>query len=400
MEQHAAPVGQGRLVGAVRPLLAVPRPDLLDVLVALTATAAAVVVQVWSAEPTPRDPDLLGVGLLVLAGVLLLSRRSRPVLVLVGVTVLVAVYLRLGYAGGAELPLLMAALYGAMAEGHRGPALAVLSLAVASSAGYRLLVDREHPLLVVVTVSLLVLVVLLGEGTRTRRLLRREAQERLRALAVEQQLETRAQLTAERLRVARELHDVLAHTITAIAVQAGAAADGLDEDGEAHRALRSMRAAAQEAMHQLGATIEVLRSEGEAAPRAVAPDLSDLDTLVGNAADAGVAVDVVTAGEVRTLPAAVELTAYRIVQEALTNVIRHARASKATVRLRFARTALHLEVEDDGIGPGAAGATPGGFGIVGMRERAQALGGTFSAGAAGAGGYRVVAALPTGEDGR
>lgn len=378
---------------------AVGHPVVRDVILAVAAAGAGLAVMLVSQEATARDPDVVGVGLLLLAGAILLVRRRWPVVVLAMVTLVTTGVLALNFPGGAELPLVMAALYTAMAEGRRPAALTGLGLIVVTSVGYRLLVDRDDPLLVVITVSLLVLVVLLGEATRTRRRLRAEVRERLRVLEAEKEFDTRARLTAERLRVARELHDVLAHTITAIAVQAGAAADGLEEGSEARRALRSMRATTQEAMQQLQATIAVLRSEHDDHSPLAAPDLSDLQELVQKAADAGLDIAVEIEGAARALPAAVELTAYRIVQEALTNVIRHAGADHVRVGLRYGPGVVTVTVADDGTGAKASDLHGGGFGIVGMRERAQAVGGRLTAGPADGGGFQVQAVLSTGKDG-
>lgn len=384
--------------GALAPPRRWGTPVLVDLLVAGGATLAAVAVMMGTGEAEARDPDLLGLILLVVAGALLLVRRSRPVPVLVAVVLVTTVILSMGYAGGTELPLVLAALYTAMAEGYRTGALVMLAGLLGGSVGFRLLVEHQDPLLVVVTVSPLILVTLLGDATHTRRQLRAEVRERLRVLEADKERETRARLTSERLQIARELHDVLAHTITAITVQAGAQADGLAGDDQARAALRSMRTTAQEAMQQLQATIAVLRSEHDHASVQAAPGLSSLQALVAGVRETGLQVDVEVEGDQRPLPAAVEMTAYRIVQEALTNVIRHANADRARVTLRYAADALTVTIVDDGAQSAAATPGEGGHGILGMRERAQSLGGTVSAGPAPGGGFRVEARVPAGKD--
>lgn len=381
-------------VGAAVPV----RTDVRDLLVAAVTVLAAVTVMLASRETVARDADPLGVVLLVGAGAPLVVRRRWPVAVLAAVVTVTYLYLVLGYPGGAELPLLMAALYTAVAEGHRVAALVALVITAGSALVYRLAVDGDDVLRVVVTVSLLILITLLGDAVHSRRRLQSEVRRRLETLAAEQELETRTRLTAERLRIGRELHDVLAHTITAITVQAGAAADGFEEGSEARRALRTMRATAQDAMAQLRATVAVLRSDDDL-PRHAAPRLADLPDLVGSLADAGIHADVTIVGEAHELPAVVELTGYRIVQEAVTNIIRHSAAEHARVELAYGDRALTVTVEDDGGQPPAATATQpedAGFGLIGMRERAQAIGGQLTAGPAGR-GFRVRAVLPVAE---
>lgn len=378
-------------VGAAVPL----RADVRDLLVVAVTILAAVTVMLASREAVVRDADALGVVLLVGAGAPLVVRRRWPVAVLAAVVAVTYLYLVLGYPGGAELPLLMAALYTAVAEGHRVAALVALVVTAGSALVYRLAVDGDDVLRVVVTVSLLILITLLGDAVHSRRRLLTEVRRRLETLAAEQELETRTRLTAERLRIGRELHDVLAHTITAITVQAGAAADGFEEGSDARRALRTMRATAQDAMAQLRATVAVLRSD-EDLPRHVAPRLADLPELVGSLADAGVHADVTIVGEAHELPAVVELTGYRIVQEAVTNIIRHSAAEHARVELAYGDRALTVTVEDDGGQPSAGTSTDAddaGFGVIGMRERAQAIGGQVTAGPVGS-GFRVRAVLP------
>jgi signal transduction histidine kinase len=203
----------------------------------------------------------------------------------------------------------------------------------------------------------------------------------------------------ERLRIAREMHDVLAHTIAAINVQAGVAGDVIDDAPDRARAsLRDIRRQSRDAIAELRATVGVLREGGTAAPREPAPGLAELDRLVEKAAGAGVRVEVAVAGAARPLPGTVDLAAYRIVQESLTNVVRHAHASEATVSVRYEPEAVVLEVQDNGRGA-ANGAIHDrdGHGLIGMRERATALGGTLQAGVAPGGGFLVHATLPTGD---
>jgi signal transduction histidine kinase len=195
----------------------------------------------------------------------------------------------------------------------------------------------------------------------------------------------------QRLTLARDLHDVLAHNISLINVQASVALHLIDEDPDRARpALTEIKEASRDALHELRSALDVLR-HGEEAPRAPAPGLADLDTLVAGVRASGLDVRVEQDQPAVALTAAVDLAAYRIVQEALTNVTRHAGAHAVTVHLEY-REGVHIEVTDDGVG--GSEPTGRGNGINGMRERAGALGGTVEAGPQPAGGFRVVAHLP------
>jgi signal transduction histidine kinase len=219
----------------------------------------------------------------------------------------------------------------------------------------------------------------------------------LRALSREREREAERRAEQERMRIARELHDILAHTIAVINVQAGFAADVLADDPEQARAsLRAIRDESRDAIGEVKAALGVLRAEENgAAPRPPAPRLSDLDRLVAAVNDTDLAVEVSISGEPRPLPPAVELTAYRIAQEALTNVVRHANAGTASIALSYESDGLTVDVSDDGQArSGQSGADQPGYGIVGMRERVRALGGTLEAGPVPGEGFRVLARLP------
>jgi signal transduction histidine kinase len=193
------------------------------------------------------------------------------------------------------------------------------------------------------------------------------------------------------------VHDVVAHSIAVINFQAGVAVHVLDRRPEqALAALLAIKQASKEALQELRATLGVLRQLGEpGGSRAPLPGLAQLDVLVARAAEAGRQVEVTVEGERVELPLAVDLAVYRIVQEALTNVARHAGPARARVRLAFGAGEVVVEVTDDG--RGVAASTPadaGGHGITGMRERAVALGGELQAGSRPEGGFGVRARLP------
>ena len=200
---------------------------------------------------------------------------------------------------------------------------------------------------------------------------------------------------AERLRIARELHDMVAHSIGVIAIQAGVGGRVIGtQPAEARNALNAIEDTSRETLAGLRRMLGALRGAApESAPLGPSPCLADLDELVARSLDAGVRVQVRRLGRERPLPADIELSAFRIVQEAVTNVLRHAGTDECRVCLDYRDGALAIEVTDDGPGSGA-GAAGAGYGIAGMRERAGLLHGRFSAGPLPHGGFRVSAELP------
>jgi signal transduction histidine kinase len=207
-------------------------------------------------------------------------------------------------------------------------------------------------------------------------------------------------LASERARIARELHDIVAHSVSVMGVQAGAARLSMDTDADrARQVLISIEETAREAVGELRRLLGVLRSDGQPPELAPPPSLADLPGLLAQSQQAGVAVTLTVEGEPVSLPAGVDLAAYRIVQEALTNVRKHAAPCTASVRIGYVDGRITLEVRDTGIQahqPGTADAGQnGGHGLVGMRERAVVYGGTLEAGPDTAGGFRVSAVLPT-----
>jgi signal transduction histidine kinase len=204
--------------------------------------------------------------------------------------------------------------------------------------------------------------------------------------------ESEQRLGQERLRIAREVHDVVAHSMVAINVQAGVAAHLLDQDAEqARQALLHIKRTSGDALNDLRATLGLLRDTGQQAPTAPAAGLEDLDDVAGQLRAAGVAVSLDVDTD-RAVPTPVHAASYRIVQEALTNVLRHADARTAAVVARADGDTLTISVVDDGTGRSTAKGA--GAGVRGMRERAEALGGTLHAGPGPGGGWRVDATLP------
>jgi signal transduction histidine kinase len=237
---------------------------------------------------------------------------------------------------------------------------------------------------------LLVLLVVC-EAVRARR-------ERIVEVRRQRELQARRRADEERLRIARELHDVLAHSISLINVQSGVALHLLDQHPEqARTALSAINEASSEALREVRSVLGVLRGDGERPPRGPTAGLASLDELVARTRTAGIEVSLEVEGFKRPLPKSLDLAAFRIVQESLTNVVRHSSAGAVTVHLDYEPDALTVQIDDDGSGPRADADSDGSSGIPGMRERAAALGGELRAGAGPAGGFRVRARLPIGD---
>lgn len=355
-------------------------------------------------ERGAQSPDVLAYALGVAVAAPLLLRRRWPLQALLLASTALMIYHATNYpATGLALPL-SGALYAAAAAGHLKWSLVVVATLIVGGAVGRALLDvsRESVLLQLQTgalldAALMVAVVLLGDAVYSRRAWMSEVQERLRQAQAERDREAQRRVGEERLRIARELHDVVAHTVAVVSVQAGVAADVLDESpAEAKAALDTIRAASRNALAELRTTVEVLRGDGdEDAPRSPAPGLSQVESLIGMARDSGVQVELSVTGNRRLLPPTVDLTAYRIVQESLTNVVRHSGAKSATVTLTYDESELAVEVTDDGCGPHDHALARPGHGLTGMIERAKAVGGWLETGTASSGGFRLAAHLPT-----
>ncbi|MFI0776996.1 sensor histidine kinase [Streptomyces sp. NPDC021212] len=228
-------------------------------------------------------------------------------------------------------------------------------------------------------------------------LLSRERREHVVALRAQEVAEA---VTAERLRIARELHDMVAHSIGIIAIQAGVGSRVIQtQPAQAREALHAIEATSREVLSGLRRTLGSLRqadrgvTTSDQSPLAPSPGLADVQRLAAATAGAGVRVDVRCTGEQRPVPADIDLSAYRIVQEALTNVVRHAATGRCRVAIDYGDEELSVEIVDDGRGATDNGSAHG-FGIIGMRERAGLLGGHLSAGPRPEGGFRVATRLP------
>ncbi|MGZ6884895.1 MAG: sensor histidine kinase [Acidimicrobiia bacterium] len=238
---------------------------------------------------------------------------------------------------------------------------------------------------------------LFGSTVRNRRLYNNELEARTVALERERDEEAKRALSEERLRIAQELHDVVAHSMGVIAVQAGVGAHVIDQDpAEAKRSLEAIAGTSRSTLREIRRILGVLRDDGAAAYQP-APGLADLDHLVADFDVAGLPVEVAVDGTPTELPAGVDLTAYRIVQEALTNVLKHAGPARAAVTIAYRPGSIALRITDDGRGVNGR-ASDGGHGLLGMRERVGVYGGSLTAGPQPGGGFRVLAELPYEEE--
>jgi signal transduction histidine kinase len=322
----------------------------------------------------------------------LLVRRRWPVRVLV---VILIVAVAVPSAAVFSPPAFIAVYTIASRRPWRIAVLSAVAAAVALDL-HRLLWDYSVPLLgVIAGIALAGAALALGLYQATRLAYFEQVHERATRLERERELLSRQAAAEERLRIARELHDVVAHNVSLMVIQAQALQAGATEPEAARSNAQTIAELGRNAMSEMHRTLELMRSESAAEERNPQPVLDDVSPLLERAHAAGVDVELSVKGSRRPLPAGVELSAYRIVQEALTNVIKHSGSDRAWVELSYGTESLELEVVDDGGGVGAnSGASGSGHGLVGMRERVALFGGDFEAGPADGGGYRVRATLP------
>ena len=335
-------------------------PILLAVLQVVGSLGAA------HGQPDRHGIDALAIALLLAGPAALVLIGRRPQAVAVFVAAVTAVYLARGYPYGPVFASLAIALVVTVVTGHRLTAWLVAGALVVTDAVARLGFDLESwswgSQAGVIAWVLVMLAV--GEVVRVRR----ERAVTFREVARETRLR---QAGEERLRIAQELHDVVAHHMSLINVQAGVALHLADRRPEqVEPALVAIRDASKEALTELRSLIDVLRLDGAPAPRSPVANLAGLDDIVERSGHAGLQVTKTVTGQPRTLPAAVELAAYRIVQEAITNIVRHAHATRAAVTLAYGDDGLSVSVEDNGNGGAKLQNLVQGNGISGMQERA------------------------------
>jgi signal transduction histidine kinase len=341
-------------------------------------------------QPLARPLDAAGIALLLAGPAALGVRRIQPVAALGLAAAALAAYLEVGYPFGPVFLAPVLALWFAVTVGHRVAAYTITGIAFAAVLLVHVVAHPSQPFPltgVAGWLAWLIAVIAASEGWRARR-------ERLAQVRAVREETERRRGSEERLRIAQELHDVLGHHVSLINVQAGVALYLMDDDPEqARTALAAIKQSSRELLREMRMTLGVLRGVDELPPHQPVPGLARLDALVSDTRTAGLPVTLEIRGSVRDLPASVDLAAYRIVQEALTNTRKHAGPARASVVVQYEEHGLTVQIDDDGRGT-MSPASDGGNGLSGMRERAQALGGTITAGPRAEGGFRVRAFLP------
>jgi signal transduction histidine kinase len=361
---------------------------------------------------TFRDPDLLGVLVNVAAAAPLVVRRRFPAIV---AAVVAAAYLTAGFLDYSMFSGSFAALLALYTLGAHAPMVPGLLLTLATASGVvgYLFAKREVLAAVglqvnawTVGVELLVYIGiwLIGRTVRARREYLAELEHRAERLERTASAELRAALAEERARMARELHDVVAHHVSVMTVQAAAARRMIERAPERSvEAMRAVEETGRAALVEMRRIVGALRNaDAEESPSAELPPqagVKELDTLIDRAREAGLDVDLTIVGEPRELPSSIDLAIYRVVQESLTNTLRHAGPTRAAVVLRYEPDAVEVSVTDDG--SRKRGGTPRpadpervGHGLIGMRERVTLNGGTLYTGPRSVGGFEVKARLP------
>ena len=385
---------------------AISNQVLIDVVIAgfLTILSLlAVYVIVPHRGITDMPIDGLGLVLLCLQTVPLVFRQRYPTAVLAITGSSIMAYSLLGYPSGAGGIGVLFALYSVAANTDRPTALTAAGLTTigiaVSLAGSALSENMTADELLVMAVANYVIYAtawILGDNVRVRRAYTASLEARAAMLERERGEHARLAVAEERARIARELHDVVAHHVSVMVVQSGAARRVLAKDPAlATEALDVVEMTGRQALVEMRRMLGVLRSDDRSEDLAPQPTLERLEGLIDQVRDAGLDAELVIEGERRPLPPGIDVNAYRIVQEALTNVLKHAGRARATVRVRFGPRDLELEITDNGRGAAAAilDAPDDGQGLVGMRERVQLHGGELQAGPRMEGGYRVNARL-------
>jgi signal transduction histidine kinase len=372
-----------------------PGPLFWDVALALGLLLLSLVTAEPASARGEGGPSSWIYPLVLLATLPVAGRRRYPIPVLV-VTLGAALAMHFAY-GNFQFAGALVALYTVAAHVGRptslrvaaGTAVVLLLVNVASRFddwGSRLLFG-------VAVYAMFAAAWLLGDNLRTRRAYLREVEDRAERLEREREADARRAAGEEQARIARELHDIITHNVSVMTVQAAAAGDVFEtQPGRAREALDSIESSGREALTELRRLLGAVRTDDAPSELTPQPGLSRLDDLVEQVRAAGLDVELSIEGDPRELPVGVDLSAYRIVQEALTNVLRHASASNAVVTVRYRDDSLVLVIVDDGRGP--APDRSEGRGLIGMRERAVLVGGELQVGPGPDGGFAVKARIP------
>ena len=374
-------------------------PMVWDSLLAATLVVVGVVALATGTLDSLHDrpPDALGYLLVVVGMGCLAWRRRHPIVVLGVAATVTTVFTALRYPSG-PLPIAcLIALYTVATLASRRRSLETVGF-VGVLIVVNVVIDNGSldPGSLFSNALIFGGAYVVGDNIRVRRAYLRQLELRAADLERTQAEEAERAVAQERLRIARELHDVVAHAMSVVAVQSGVAAHVIDQrPAEARQMLDNISATSRDALDEMRRLLGVLRSDSDdPGARAPAPTLEQLDDLIATIETAGVSVELEVEGERPPVPAGVDLSAYRIVQEGLTNVLKHAGSATAGVRVHYETDAVTVEVVDDGRGSAAPRGGDGGHGLVGMRERVAVYGGTLDAGPQPGGGFRVVARLP------
>jgi signal transduction histidine kinase len=327
--------------------------------------------------------------LLAAAALLLAGARRFPGTVALAVLGISFVWYGVGYTSGLVNVATLIAFSCLGASEGEGQTFGVAGISVVALLVNVVVVQGESVQSGLTAAGYVLVAVLFGELVRTQRLVVDHLADR----AERAEAEAERRVMNERLRIARDIHDVLAHTVSVVTVQAEVAADALDRDRDtASAAVDTIRRAGREVMDQVRATVAVLRSGSDPAGTMPVPRIAEIDDLLDAAREQGLDITVDVAVSEQALPEMVELTTFRIVQEGITNVLRHAQATSAQVTIREDGSELVVEVRDDG--PPQSGRVTAGFGLAGMAERVESVGGELWHGRDTDGGWVVRASLP------
>jgi len=347
------------------------------------------------------DLGHLGYILLIASGTVIVLRRQFPLAVFAVTALASLAYYTLDFPDGPGWLGLFVALYSLTAYGDGRRSLEIAGVGITVLAvGWLVAASDIEPRAAIgwvfFRIGASVMSAALGESARTRRVIAADALGRAELAERTREEEARARVDEERLRIAREVHDTVAHAIAIINVQSGVTAHLLDKRPEGTRAaLESIEQTSSQALREMRSILGVLRDDQDG--RVPHPGLGGIDELIAKARDAGLDIMLESAPPTAGLPSAVESAAYRILQESITNVIRHVGPTRVRVGLDYGVDFLELQVTNEGgvtARNGAPSNTPAGHGIVGMRERCQLLGGQLDAGPIAGGGFAVTARLP------
>jgi signal transduction histidine kinase len=339
-------------------------------------------------QPEQRAPDALMVVLVLIGPIALYWMRRQPVAVLWATALSALAYMLMQYAYGPVIFSFVIAVFYAVRSGHRVAAWVAIAALYGGHVIGRLIlgINTDGIYQILLVGACFVVMAFTAELFRGHR-------ERAAEVARSRKEEELRRAGEERLRIAQELHDVVAHHISLINVQAGVALHLVDRQPEqAGTALAAIKDASKEALVELRSIVGVLRQSDESAPRQPVPGLERLGHLISRTSGAGLEVHAVVHGDPQPLPTSLDRAAFRIIQESLTNIVRHAQATTATVRIQYGEENLVLQVDDNG--QTLSGPPKEGNGIIGMRERATALGGTLTAARTPTGALRITAYLP------